>query len=181
MKMWKNKLKERWFLLWLLTWMMCPSEFLSSGPTHSSINTPRVKFLLTIATRCSKGMLLELNANNDNKLSRRPFCMRGKMLNPPERPSACLSVTSILSHSFEARGLKFGRNNPLMNGSKSTEQNFFDHGWLSINKPVLFETPWCATARQMLVLGPNSLFIQFYHIKRHYTWTRRKGVADSNT
>jgi len=36
----------------------------------------------------------------------------------------CPSVTSISSHSFKARGLKFGRNNPHIHGSKSVDLNF---------------------------------------------------------
>jgi len=38
--------------------------------------------------------------------------------------NARLSVTSISSNSFEARELKFGRNNPHMNDLKSTRQKF---------------------------------------------------------
>jgi len=38
--------------------------------------------------------------------------------------SVRLSVTSISSHSFEARKLKIGRNNPHINGTKSTDQFF---------------------------------------------------------
>jgi len=40
-----------------------------------------------------------------------------------------MSVTSISSHSFEERGLKFASNNPHIIGSKSTEQNF-DESWV---------------------------------------------------
>jgi len=47
-----------------------------------------------------------------------------------------LSVTSISSHSFEVRGLKFGKNNPYMNGSKSTEQNF--DGSMGSQKKLLY-------------------------------------------
>jgi len=38
--------------------------------------------------------------------------------------SVLLSVTSISSHIFKARGLKFGMHNHHINGSKSAEQNF---------------------------------------------------------
>jgi len=35
-----------------------------------------------------------------------------------------LSVTSISSHSFKARELKFGMHNSHLNGSKSTKRKF---------------------------------------------------------
>ena len=37
------------------TWMICLFEFLSSGPTHSSISTPRVKFLFNSPKISSNG------------------------------------------------------------------------------------------------------------------------------
>jgi len=36
--------------------------------------------------------------------------------------NVCLSITSISSHSFDARKLKIGMNNPNINGTKYTDQ-----------------------------------------------------------
>jgi hypothetical protein len=62
------------FCLFEITWITCPSEFLSSGPTHSSMITPRVKFLFRMAISCSRGRVL-LGSHVGSATGHPPSCL----------------------------------------------------------------------------------------------------------